>query len=185
MGQKAKKDKASIVPLRDLTEASQVVSKIGGLAAAIEGEVARHNQRVARMQEELAAKIQEHQEEREHLIDQLFAYAVENRASLTRDETVKTVEVPGGKFGFRSKHPSVVVTDEETVIALLKAQKLDSFVRTREEVNREVVLNFPDQVEGVEGIQIRGGENFFVKPDLPDLDLEFTRAIKKPKKKKE
>jgi hypothetical protein len=53
---------------------------------------------------------------------------------------------------WRIRPPSVAIRGAEAVIAHAQALGLAKFVRTKEEVNKEAILNEPDQVRGVAGI---------------------------------
>jgi len=53
--------------------------------------------------------------------------------------------------------PSVSVRGAESVIDTLKRLGLGKFVRTKEEVNKEAILNEPDEVRGVAGLNIVTG----------------------------
>ena len=65
---------------------------------------------------------------------------------------------------WRRPPPSVVLRGIETVLQHLKALRLDRFIRTKEEVNKEAILLEPDQVRNVPGITIKQEEQFVVQP---------------------
>lgn len=53
----------------------------------------------------------------------------------------------------------------DSVIEMLKRLGLTEFVRTKEEVNKEAILNQPDKVRGVAGLNvITGVEDFVITP---------------------
>ena len=77
----------------------------------------------------------------------------------------KTANRITGEVAGRSRPPSVRVTGEESVIDLLKRMTLGRFVRTREQVNKEAILNEPEAVAGVPGIKVVSGvEDFVITP---------------------
>lgn len=77
----------------------------------------------------------------------------------------KTANLITGEVAWRIRPPSVRVTGEESVIDLLKRMALARFVRTRELVNKEAILNEPDAVAGVPGIKVVSGvEDFVITP---------------------
>ena len=64
-----------------------------------------------------------------------------------------------------------LITGEESVIDLLKRMALGRFVRTREQVNKEAILNEPEAIAGVPGIKVVSGvEDFVITPF--ELDTE-------------
>lgn len=77
----------------------------------------------------------------------------------------KTANLITGEVAWRVRPPSVRVTGTDSVIDLLKRMALGRFVRTKEEVNKEAILNEPDSVMGVAGIKVVSGvEDFIVTP---------------------
>ena len=88
-----------------------------------------------------------------------------NRAELTSDNKVKTANLVTGEVSWRTRPPSVSVRGAETVIETLKRLGLDKFVRSKEEVNKEAILNEPADARGVAGINIISGvEDFTITP---------------------
>lgn len=83
----------------------------------------------------------------------------------------KTANLITGEVAWRIRPPSVRVTGEESVIDLLKRMALGRFVRTREQVNKEAILNEPEAIAGVPGIKVVSGvEDFVITPF--ELDTE-------------
>lgn len=88
-----------------------------------------------------------------------------NRETLTDGGRVKTANLVTGEVSWRQRPPSVAIRGAETVIETLKRLSLGQFVRTKEEVNKEAILNEPKAVAGVAGISvITGVEDFVVVP---------------------
>lgn len=77
----------------------------------------------------------------------------------------KTANLITGEVAWRIRPPSVRVTGVDSVIDLLKRMTLGRFVRTKEEINKEAILNEPDAVAGVPGIKVVSGvEDFVITP---------------------
>lgn len=92
------------------------------------------------------------------------AYCEANREDLTGGKG-KTANLVTGEVQWRQRPPSVRVTGAESVIETLHRLGLDTFVRTKEEVNKEAILNEPEGVKGVAGIVIVSGvEDFVITP---------------------
>lgn len=88
-----------------------------------------------------------------------------NRDALTGGGKVKTANLVTGEVSWRQRPPSVRITGADTVIETLKRLGLLGFVRMKEEVNKEAILNEPDQVRGVAGITVVSGvEDFVITP---------------------
>lgn len=83
----------------------------------------------------------------------------------------KTAGFAAGEVQWRKRPPSVLVRGADAVIATLKRLGLNDFVRTKEEINKEAILNEPEKVQGVAGISIsKDKEDFIVKPFESELE---------------
>lgn len=92
-------------------------------------------------------------------------YCEAHRDELTDGGRVKTASLITGEVQWRQRPPSVSVRGAESVIETLKRLGLSRFVRTKEEVNKEAILNEPDNVRGVAGLNIvTGVEDFVITP---------------------
>jgi phage host-nuclease inhibitor protein Gam len=93
-----------------------------------------------------------------------------HRAELLKGDA-KTAGFPAGEVQWRKRPPSVVVRGAEAVIATLKRLGLNDFVRSKEEINKEAILNEPEKVLGVAGITIaKDKEDFVIKPFESELE---------------
>jgi phage host-nuclease inhibitor protein Gam len=63
----------------------------------------------------------------------------------------------------------VRVTGAEAVLDVLRKLGLARFIREKEEVNKEAILNEPEAVSHVPGISISQGEDFVVVPFEAEL----------------
>ena len=81
------------------------------------------------------------------------------------DRNGKTANLVTGEVSWRQRPPSVTVRGVEAVIETLKRMKLARFVRTKEELNKEAVLNEPKAVAGIAGLTVNTGvEDFVIVP---------------------
>lgn len=88
-----------------------------------------------------------------------------HRAELTDNNKVKFANLVTGEVQWRCRPPSVTVRGAETVLALLKVKGLDRLIRTKEEVNKEAILNEPDVINDLPGVTInRDIEDFTIAP---------------------
>lgn len=77
----------------------------------------------------------------------------------------KSANLITGEVQWRQRPPSVSVRGLEAVLAWLKVQGLSAFVRTKEEVNKEAMLNEPEKARGIPGVSIvTGVEDFIITP---------------------
>jgi len=87
-----------------------------------------------------------------------------NREALTQNGKVKTAAFTTGEIAWRLRPPSVRVSGQEAVLDLLRRMGLTRFIREKQEVSKEAILNEPKAVSGVAGITILQGEDFVVMP---------------------
>lgn len=88
-----------------------------------------------------------------------------NRDTLTDGGKVKTANLVTGEVQWRTRPPSVSVRGADSVIDTLERMGLAKFVRAKKEVNKEAILNEPDEVRGIAGITVVSGvEDFSIIP---------------------
>lgn len=145
------------------------------VAAAIR-QIGEMNREVARltadMNDEIAAITQKYQAlitpKQERLLGMQTGVQVwceANRDRLTNGGRVKTANLITGNVVWRQRPPSVAIRGAESVIETLKKLSLARFVRIKEEVNKEAMLNEPDAVRGIAGITLVSGvEDFVIEP---------------------
>jgi phage host-nuclease inhibitor protein Gam len=92
---------------------------------------------------------------------QLWAEA--NREQLLEPGS-KTVRLATGELSWRTTPPAVTVVGSAAVIERLSEAGLDRFIRRKAEVNHKAILDEPDAVAGIEGIEINQREVFEAKP---------------------
>lgn len=159
------KAKAQLYVPQSRDEAAADIRKIGDMQRNLLRETTAMNDSIA----EIAAR---HQPVLDDLIYQIKAlqeavqgYCEANRADLTNDYKVKTANLVTGEVQWRQRPPSVSVRGVESVIETLTRLGLSQFVRTKEEINKEAILNEPEKVRGVAGITVvTGVEDFVITP---------------------
>lgn len=96
-------------------------------------------------------------------------WAEANRDALTQNGKVKTAALTTGEILWRLRPPSVRITGAEAVLDALRCLGLKRFIREKEEVNKDAILNEPEAVAHVPGIAISQGEDFVVVPFEAEL----------------
>ena len=157
------KAKAQIYACSSREQAQKDISMIGMLQrehGRISGEL---NDRISALTEAEAPRLKELQDRIGMLQAGVQTWCEANREQICGKG--KTANLITGEVSWRQRPPSVRVTGEESVIDLLKRMTLGRFVRTKEAVNKEAILNEPEAVSGVPGIKvITGVEDFVITP---------------------
>lgn len=98
------------------------------------------------------------------------AWCEAHRAELTDGGKQKTGHFVTGHVQWRQRPPSVAVRGIEAVLAWLKANGLGRFVRTREEIDKNALLNEPTIIPTVPGLSLKTGvEDFVIVPFEQEL----------------
>ncbi|HMW56399.1 host-nuclease inhibitor Gam family protein [Accumulibacter sp.] len=165
---------------RRKAEAAEGVPQTRDAAAEAIAQIGLAERQLARieanMNDALAVVKEAHESEAEPLrkaIRQLSGavqmWAEAHRDDLTQQGRTKTVSLSTGDIAWRTRPPSVRVTGADAVINVLRRLGLGRFVRVREEVNKEAILNEPGALSAVPGIAICQGEDFIITPFSTDL----------------
>lgn len=102
-------------------------------------------------------------------------YALKNRDLLTEGGTYKTVPARGaGVLRWYRTPVSVVVHDAERAIAELKARKLRSFIRVKEELNKQRLLEYRKTLQPIPGLGFSSKEKFSIEPTGTGTRVECT-----------
>lgn len=95
----------------------------------------------------------------------LKVWAEANRAALTNGGKTKTADLGTGKLCWRLRPAKVGIRGVDDVLESLKKLGLQRFIRTKEEPNKEAMLDDPKTARTVAGVSIGSeGEDFIVEP---------------------
>ena len=154
---------AAIYACNSREEAQNAIKQIGDLQREHARRTTVMNDAIARITEAEAPQLDELQQRISTLQDGVQTWCEANREQLCGKS--KTANLITGEVAWRIRPPSVRVTGEESVIDLLKRMTLGRFVRTKEQVNKEAILNEPEAVASVPGIRVISGvEDFVITP---------------------
>jgi phage host-nuclease inhibitor protein Gam len=150
-------------------------------AAEAIAEIGRHQRERARIEADMNDALSElrqgfeaqaapHAEAIKALSAGVQTWCEANRATLTQDGKTKTARLYSGEIRWRTRPPSVSVRALDTVLEALKRLKLQRFIRTKEEVNKEAILSEPGAVNCIKGITITQKEDFVIVPFETELE---------------
>lgn len=159
------KAKAQVYVPQSRDEAAADIRKIGDLEREKLRTTTEMNDAIAHITQNFQPRIDALNDQLKTLQEGVQGYCEAHRLELTDGGKVKTASLITGDVSWRQRPPSVSIRGQEAVIDLLKRLGLTSFIRTKEEVNKEAVLNEPDAVRGVAGLNvITGVEDFIITP---------------------
>lgn len=159
------KAKAQIAVPQTRDEAAADIRSIGDLQRQLARSSAEMNDAIAHITAQYQPVLDAVTGQLKPLQEGVQAYCEAHRADLTGGGKTKTANLITGEVQWRQRPPSVSVRGADSVIEALKGFGLTRFVRTKEEVNKEAILNEPDAVKGVAGINVVSGvEDFVITP---------------------
>lgn len=148
------------------------IKKIGDLQRELEREQTIMNDAIGAITEKHAPGIEALKRDIDTLSQGIQGWCEAHRDELTQNGKTKTASLITGKVEWRNRPPSVGIRGVETVLETLHRLNLDRFIRIKEEVNKDAILNEPEVVKGVAGITIRSGiEDFSITPFEQDTGV--------------
>ena len=152
-------------------DCAEMINQIGRIQREILTKQSAMNDEIAAITDRYTGTITQWQAELNALQDGVQSWCEANRDELTEHGKRKTGQFVTGDVQWRQRPPSVGVRGADSVIEFLKRHGLDRFVRTKEEINKEAILNEPAAVTGVAGISIKTGlEDFVITPFEQELN---------------
>ena len=149
------------------TECAEYIRQAGDLQREFERQRAQMNDAIAEITQEHQPKLEEISKRLTAIQEGVQAWCEAHRVELCgeNDKLGKTANFVTGTVSWRQRPPSVSVRGAEAVIETLRHLKLDRFIRSKDEVNKEAMLNEPDVARGIAGIKlVTGLEDFIVTP---------------------
>ncbi|MCT6068142.1 host-nuclease inhibitor Gam family protein [Escherichia coli] len=93
-----------------------------------------------------------------------------HRDELTGNGKVKFANLTTGEVQWRNRPPSVSIRAADNVIELLRRLGLERFIRVKEEINKDAILNEKEAVKNIPGITIKSDiEDFSIIPFEQDV----------------
>jgi phage host-nuclease inhibitor protein Gam len=159
------KQQAMIAVPQSRDDCAADINNIGRLSREIAVTQAAMNDEIAAITDRYTAIFTPLQEEVKSLTAGVQSWCEANRDELTANGKTKSGQFVTGTVQWRQKPPSVAVRGVEAVIEALKQFGLTRFIRVKEELNKDAILNEPTVVAGVAGLSIKSGvEDFVIQP---------------------
>ncbi len=146
-------------------ECAAYINQIGSLARQVSVLQAKMNDENAEVTDRYTGQFSPLQIQLENLQKGVQLYCEASRDELTHEGRTKTAAFITGSVQWRQRPPSVTVRGADSVIEALKNFNLHRFIRIKEEINKDAILNEPAMVAGVAGITLNiGKEDFVITP---------------------
>ncbi len=170
MATKVKARAASVAVPQSKTDCATYIKNLGDIQRDFERQRAEMNDAIANITKHYQPALEALTLRMTNLQEGIQTWCEANRASICTGDT-KTANLITGDVAWRKCPPSVSVRGVDAVIETLKRMGLGRFVRTREEVNKEAILNEKDAVRGIPGITIVCDvEDFSITPFAVEVE---------------
>ncbi|WP_455483373.1 host-nuclease inhibitor Gam family protein [Haemophilus parahaemolyticus] len=148
-----------------IEQVQSAIKEIGDLSREHTRLTTEMNDKIGATSEQYAPQLKSLEKEIEPLQKAVQEYCEANRDELTEFGKTKTANFVTGEVQWRQRPPSVAIRGAESVLASLMRLGLDRFIRTKNEINKEALLNEPEVAKGIAGITVKTGvEDFVIKP---------------------
>lgn len=153
------------VRLQSRDDVEVAIKQIGDLQRQLEQTAINQNNELAAITEKYAPILTALKEQIEPIQMAVQAWCESRRDELTQNGKTKTGSFNTGEVQWRQRPPSVAIRGADSVIEALKTHGLIRFVRTKEEINKEAMLNEPELAATIAGVTIKTGvEDFVITP---------------------
>ena len=172
MASRKMKTAGTNVPVpQDDSEAREAIREIGDLNRAALRIEAEMNDKIAALQQEYGEKVAPLREQALAKQEGLKMFCEANRARLTRGGKVKFHRFATGEISWRLRPARVTIRGKDAVIEAIKEARLGKkFLRIREDVNKEAMLEDRATAAAIKGVTIGSdGEDFIVEPFETEL----------------
>lgn len=159
----AKKQQAIVVESRE--QADMALQRIGQLARAIAGAERDASEKIDKIREKLVDETELWCDALAQNKAALEVWAMENKAALFTKP--RSLELNWGTVGFRLTPWKIVILGRlkaETVIEKLRAARLKSLIRVKEEIDRDKALNYLNSDLAKVGLKKIRRDEFFCDP---------------------
>ncbi len=145
-------------------EAQTWIKQLGDAQRELGVVSAKMNDELAEITDTYKPQINALQDKAKELQKGIQTWCEAHRAELT-DSKTKTANLVTGEVSWRQRPPSVTIRGKDAVLDSLRSLGLMQFIRTKEEINKDAMLNEPDIAASVAGVSIKTGvEDFVIKP---------------------
>lgn len=159
-----------------VSEATSYLISIGNSQREINRIKRETKAKVAKLNAEAKKEVEALTKDRNAFFTALFAFAQPRKVELTKN--LRSIKTDAGTFGWRWTTPYVELKEgksDEQIIAHLKRNNLNKYVRVIEELDREAMLRDRPVVTGVAYMQ---RDEFFAKPTLKKGEGKAEELVK-------
>ncbi|HAZ4235577.1 TPA: host-nuclease inhibitor protein Gam [Escherichia coli] len=172
MAKNAKRIKASAAVWTAQTkdEVIAAIKQLGDLQRELIRTEAKMNDAIGEITAGMSPLIEELKARMKELQSGIQTWCEAHRDELTNGGKVKFANLTTGEVQWRNRPPSVNIRGADAVMDFLKRLGLQRFIRVKEEINKDAILNEKEAVKNIPGITIKSDiEDFSIIPFEQDV----------------
>ena len=159
------KTKAQAYAPQTQNDCAADIKKLGDLQRDFARTTADMNDEIAAITKRYQPKLETLSGRIETLQQGVQTYCEAHRDELTNAGKVKFANFVTGEVNWRQRPPSISIRGADAVLETLARMGLTRFIRSKQEPNKEAMLNEPEAVRGIAGISVvTGVEDFVITP---------------------
>ena len=165
MAKKRLKAAAQVYVPQSKDEVVADIRTIGDVQRELTKMEAAMNDEIAEITDRYSGPLNELKKRLEAMQAGVQAWCEAHRLELTNGGKVKSANLITGEVQWRTRPPSITIRGADSVLDTLRTLNLSQFIRTKDEINKEAMLNEPEKVKGIAGITYNSGiEDFAIVP---------------------
>lgn len=150
--------------LTNLNAVQTAIKELGEVQRDLAITKAELDEQISNLQNAYSKLIDDLSKKEDDLTQQITAFCNKNFQLIFKDGS-KTAKLITGEISRRKKPNSLLVENLELALAQLKEKKLECFIKVKEDLNKSALLNSPETIAEIEGIEIQTGlESLIIKP---------------------
>lgn len=150
---------------QDNSECNEMIARLNIIQADIKEQEVLRDRAIELVKTTFKNRVEPMQDEVDDLISGIQDYCSSNREKLTNKGKTKSHKFFHGIIGWRTRPPKVSLRGIPEILETLRERKLNKFIRTIDEIDKEAILKSPSQVKGIKGIKVGSeGEDFYIEP---------------------
>lgn len=178
-----KKKELGLPPPTNTREAAAYSHKLAAVLGTISAAEAELAQKIEELQKLYDANIVTMTKRALALAKSIHVYATEHREDLTEKGVRKTVELSNAvTMRWYITPPAIALEKDvkaEDIVDELKKLDLKRFIRTKEELDKELLLKEPDVANSLKGLSIKQQEKFALMSSVNNGRFEYNEDTKR------
>lgn len=162
--------KPELAKLKSLEDVNTSLMEIGILENELDKIDADANKRISEIKNRAITAGEEKRKRIAELSAMIGSYASYNKGDLFKDR--KSIALAFGEFGFRK---STSIHIKKTTVELLKKNRLEKYIRIKEEANKDLMAELDEETLGVVDASRKVKDDFFCEANKEEINKQLLK----------